>query len=163
MQEVWKSIKGFEGIYEVSNFGRVRSIDRIDCSGRHLKAKVISSKSKCNYITCVLMKCGNRYTYRIHRLVAEAFIPNPLNLPVVNHIDGNKKNNHASNLEWCSYSENTKHAYKIGMQSQKRKLHDVDIIEILKNKGRLSCTQLAKIYGVSFQLICKIWKVGGRP
>jgi hypothetical protein len=164
LQEIWKSIDGYKSIYEVSNLGNVRSLDRIDFAGRHLKGKLFSTNAKCgDYVTVRLTQMGMTQTHRIHRLVAETFIPNPLNLPEVNHIDGNKQNNCVENLEWCDYSENIKHAYKMNLHKPKRKLQDVEIAEILKSKGNVSCTKLAKTYGVSFQWICEIWKVGGRP
>ena len=164
LQEVWKPIDGYKNIYEVSNLGNVRNLDRIDFAGRHLKGKLFSTNAKCgDYVTVRLTQMGITQTHRIHRLVAEAFIPNPNNLPEVNHIDGNKQNNRVENLEWCTCSENNKHAYKMNLHKPKRKLQDVEISEILKSKGKVSCTKLAKIYGVSFQWICEIWKVGGRP
>lgn len=163
MIEIWKPICGYEGIYDVSNYGNVRSVDRIDFAGRHLKGKLFSTKAKESYITCVLTKCGKHRTFRIHQLVAEAFIPNPEGKPCVNHKDGNKQNNHVENLEWCTHSENNVHAFKTGLQKAKRKLDDQAIESILDAKGKVSCTTLAKFHGVSFQLICRIWKAGGRP
>ena len=163
MQEVWKPICGYEGIYEVSNHGNIRSLDRIDFAGRHLKGKLFSTKAKGNYITCVLTKYGEHQTFRIHQLVAETFIPNPDGKQCVNHKDGNKQNNHVSNLEWCTHSENNRHAFRTGLSKPKRKLDDRAIKAILDAKGKVSCTVLAEIHGVSFQMICKIWKAGGRP
>ena len=163
MQEVWKPIYGYEGIYEVSNFGNVRSVDRIDFAGRHLKGKLFSTKAKEGYVTVRLSKNRNITTFKIHQLVAEAFILNPEGKHCVNHIDGNKQNNHVENLEWCTHSENMKHAFKTGLSKPKRKLDDRAIKAILDAKGKISCTVLAEIHGVSFQMICKIWKAGGRP
>ena len=160
--EVWKPIVNYEGLYEVSNLGNVRGVDRLDPIGRISRGKIFSTKATKNYITVRLSKCGNIKTFRIHRLVAEAFIPNPDGKPCVNHIDGNKQNNHVSNLEWCSYSENMKHAYKNGLCEPQRKLTDEDIQEIISQKGKVSCKALSKKYNVSFQLICEIWKGGGR-
>ena len=163
MKEVWKPIFGYEGIYEVSNCGNVRSIDRIDFAGRRLKGKVFSTSANKNYITCVLTKYGKHRTFRIHQLVAEAFIPNPEGKPCINHKDGNKQNNCVENLEWCTLSENMKHAYKVGLATPIRKLSDAEIVEILECKNKVCCKEVAKKYGVTFQWIYKIWEVGGRP
>jgi hypothetical protein len=163
MQEIWKPIFGYEGIYEVSNLGNIRSLDRIDFAGRHLKGKLFSTTAKESYVTVRLSKNGNITTFRIHQLVAEAFIPNPDGKPCVNHKDGNKQNNTAENLEWCTHSENNRHAFRTGLSKPKRKLDDRAIKAILDAKGKVSCTVLAEIHGVSFQMISKIWKAGGRP
>lgn len=110
-KEYWKPVLGYEGLYEVSNCGRVRSLDTyrkgrngsiIFCKGKILKP----FKNTQGYLKVVLCKNGKVKTFRVHRLVAEAFISNPDNLPCVNHKDENKQNNVVSNLEWCSYSYN---------------------------------------------------------
>lgn len=106
MQEIWKNIKKFNGLYKVSNLGKVKSL----ISNRILTpATVAYQNTKRTGYYVVNLK---RKLYYIHRLVAEAFIPNPNNLPQVNHIDGNKKNNCVENLEWCTNSENIRHAYE---------------------------------------------------
>ena len=110
---------GFEGLYEVSNAGKVRSVDRYinGKNGSHSFIKGIMMKlqtSHKGYYNVVLHKNGNHFTKAVHRLVAEAFIPNPNNLPQVNHIDTNKKNNNVSNLEWITNEDNMKHAVQHG-------------------------------------------------
>ncbi len=119
--EIWKDIKGYEGLYQVSTLGRVRSFDR------YVKNRMSNKNIKRGK---VLTPCTNRNGYKqlnliintkkkpktIHRLVAETFISNPENKPCVNHIDGNKKNNNVKNLEWVTYSENTIHALKKGLK-----------------------------------------------
>lgn len=106
MREIWKDVPGWEGVYQVSNRGRMKSF-KADPSG-----KVMSLRNKTgDYIRIVLQKRGRKQeTVLVHRLVANVFIPNPLNLPVVNHKDGNKQNNSASNLEWCTNSYNVRHS-----------------------------------------------------
>lgn len=105
-----KEIAGYPN-YMIDSVGRVWSKNR----NRFL----LASKDKDGYMQVVLCKDGLRKTHRVHRLVAEAFIPNRDNLPVVNHLDGVKDNNCVENLEWCDVSHNTKHAYKIGSLNQK--------------------------------------------
>ena len=113
LEEIWKDIKGYEGLYQVSNLGRVKSLKYHRGSREQiLKPKI----TKDGYYETAL--CHNKkYKYiRTHRLVAMAFCKNPYNKLEVNHKDGNKLNNYADNLEWVTSSENHKHAYKIGLQ-----------------------------------------------
>lgn len=107
MDEVWKDIPEYKGIYQISNLGRVRSLERdiTDINGitYHKKARILKpSIEKSGYVQ---IKFGNVH-YRLHRLVAEAFIPNPDNLPCINHKDENKANNCVDNLEWCTHQYN---------------------------------------------------------
>ena len=102
-RETWKDIKGYEGLYQISNLGRVWSIKSQKC----LKPQI-----KCEYENVNLYsKNGKMKTERVHRLVALMFCNKAEGCTVVNHIDGNKRNNRAENLEWVTVSENTKHAY----------------------------------------------------
>lgn len=113
--EIWRKIEGFES-YEVSNMGRVRSLDRVSCSGHKLTGKVlIPTQNQYGYLIVSLYKNGTRYIKRVHRLVSVAFIPNPEGKPQVNHIDGDKSNNRVSNLEWATAKENCQHAYNAGL------------------------------------------------
>ena len=108
MEEIWKPVKGFEGYYEVSNLGRVRSIDRVvvdnvrNCE-RLLKGKILIQRDNGNgYKSVMLCKEHKLYNKYVHRIVAEVFIPNLDNLPQVNHKDEDKSNNRTDNLEWCT-------------------------------------------------------------
>lgn len=109
--EVWKDIDNWEGIYQISNYGRLKSFKQSE-NGKILK---ITNKPN-SYLSVVLCKQYEgkitRESWKLHRLVAKAFLKNPNNLPEVNHIDFNKHNNEVDNLEWVSKKENTKHAIK---------------------------------------------------
>lgn len=119
--EIWKDIEGYEGIYQVSNLGRVKSIARkVKYSrGNHSyyqyqQERLLSANQKSNgYLECSLYKDSKRTHKYIHRLVADAFIDNPNNLPVVNHIDEDKQNNKVDNLEWCTVSYNNTYGTRI--------------------------------------------------
>ena len=117
MKEIWKDIKGYEGLYQVSNLGRIKSLKNDNIKYGHYKEFIISqnNNNSFNYWRCGLCKNGVVKKYAIHRLVAEAFISNPYNLPQVNHIDGNKSNNTINNLEWVTCSENIQHSFKLGL------------------------------------------------
>lgn len=110
--EIWKDIKGFEGYYQISNMGNVRSLDRFD-GIRNLRGQSIRPNSKRNgYLQVGLRRDSKRKWTTIHRLVATHFIDNPENRPQVNHIDGNKLNNTVDNLEWATPAQNLYHARK---------------------------------------------------
>ena len=117
MNEIWKDINGYERLYQVSNFGRVKSFPRFGTIKRERILKL--HLSKYGYLSACLCKGNKKELKRVNRLVAFAFITNENNLLEVNHIDGNKLNNCVENLEWCTNSENKVHAYKIGLLSRK--------------------------------------------
>jgi hypothetical protein len=119
MIEIWKDIKNYEGLYQVSNYGRVKSLnhetkgkDGLTYRYKGRIRRVGTSQQSPNYIQYFynLSKQGKTRTMQIHRLVAITFIPNPLNKREVNHIDGDTSNNHISNLEWMTPKENYEHA-----------------------------------------------------
>lgn len=132
MEEIWKDIEGYEGLYQVSNLGNVRSLDNIvNCNGgKRLRKggllKPIIDYDGYNRVTLY----GNRKkkNYFVHRLVAQAFIPNPDNLPCINHKDEVKTNNHYFNLEWCTvqynneYSSTIEKARKVAIEKQTWKI-----------------------------------------
>ena len=108
MEEVWKPVKGYEGLYEVSNIGRVKSLDKYvqnNSKLQHRPERILKPGGK-SYSVVALCKEGKISGKTVHRLVAEAFIPNPENKPQIDHIDTNPKNNHVSNLRWVTRSEN---------------------------------------------------------
>ena len=119
MNEIWKDIEGWEGLYQVSNMGRVKSLPRVlmDSKGRRhpVGEKILKPHDRKGYDSVTLQDM-RRETYSVHRLVALHFIPNPDNLPIVNHKDENPKNNRADNLEFCTISYNTR--YGTGIQRQ---------------------------------------------
>lgn len=155
----WKPIKNYEGLYEVSNTGLVRSVDRIDCVGKRQKGKILRLNNTEKYLRVVLCKDGTPKTFYIHRLVAITFISNEENYKCVNHKDGNKLNNNVENLEWCTYSHNMKHAFSNGLAKPwNKKLFDKDIKRIVSLKGHISGKKVAKDYSVSAALIYQIWK-----
>lgn len=140
MEEIWKAIEGYEGKYEVSNLGRVRSLDRIAYrfnrrigkeTSYMVKGRICGMLTeKHGYFRIPLIK-GGRGSVRhflVHRLVAETFIPNPDNLPMVNHKDENKKNNRVDNLEWCDNDYNIHYGtgIKRRSQNQKKQVEQID-------------------------------------
>ena len=111
MQEIWKDVKGYEGLYQVSNIGRIKSLPRKTNNqyNNGLIRKLVIRNNGYYFIN--LYKNNKSKLFTVHRLVAIAFLCNPNNLPCVNHIDGNKLNNNVNNLEWCTYHENEIHAF----------------------------------------------------
>ena len=135
MQEIWKDIVGYEGLYQVSNLGRVKSLGNTKAR----KEKILLGVSiSDNYLQIGLNKNGERKRYVIHRLVAEAFIPNPLNKPQVNHINGNKKDNRVENLEWWTQCENIRHSNKKHLRGRYVRKIDriIDYIETKRNNAK---------------------------
>lgn len=122
MNEIWKDVKGFEGLYQCSSEGRMKSLDRFDSRGRKIRGKILKPYCDKNgyfkinlYENSVVKRCW------VHRLVTETFIPNPYNLPCVNHKDENPSNNCIENLEWCTYQYNIN--YGTARQRTKEKLN----------------------------------------
>lgn len=114
--EIWKDIKGFEGIYQISNLGRFRN------RGEVKKPWTAAH----GYLAFTLRKDGQKKNYKVHRLVAEAFIPNIENFPEINHIDGDKTNNRVENLEWCTHRYNMRHSYEIISAANSKIVRQID-------------------------------------
>lgn len=111
--EVWRPIEEYEGRYEVSSCGRVRSLARVSSHGHAYPQRIMRQAWHTNsYWVVWLRRPKEHRKYYVHVLVARAFLPNPDNRPVVNHIDGDRSNANVSNLEWCTQSENTRHYYR---------------------------------------------------
>ena len=148
MEEIWKDIKGYEGLYQVSNLGRVKSLPRLIWNGKGYfmsKEKILSTKpNKDGYVIIKLIKKGEKpKPFLVHRLVAEAFIPNPNNLPEVNHIIDDfehRSDNRVENLEWCTAEYNINYGSRNKKVSEKmkgRKLSEEHKRKIGKaNKGK---------------------------
>ena len=148
INEKWKPVVGYEGLYEVSNLGRVKSI-------KFNKEKILSlQKDKYGYLRSGFRKMGKFKNYFVHRLVAEAFIPNPNNYPIVNHKDENPSNNCAENLEWCTVKYNTN--YGSAIFKRKEKLKKTIVQYTLTNtpiKEWRSAKDIEMELGLSHQLI----------
>ena len=112
MEEIWKDIKGYEGLYQVSNSGRVKSLKRKNNYGRTIKEKELKQMiHQKGYLVVTLYKNGVGQRNRVHRLVAQTFIKNPKNYPQVNHKDENPRNNMIDNLEWCTNLYNSTYGH----------------------------------------------------
>lgn len=139
--EIWKDIEGYEGLYQISNLGRVRSLDRIinfkNGRSRLFKGKIFNlSKDTNGYLYAPLCKNGKYKNKSVHRLVAQAFLPNPNNLPYVNHKDENKTNNCIENLEWCTPKYNTNY----GTSIKRRIIKQSKQVVMLDLKGNIITT-----------------------
>lgn len=156
MPELWQPVRGYEGLYEVSDQGSVRSLDRTVWNGtvkRRLKGRELKAgKASNGYLTVALCKQGKQITYCVHVLMAQAFIPNPEEKPVVRHCNDNKTDNRISNLLWGDYSDNAGDAKKngrtpIGCRHGMSKLTPADVLIIRADTRNQKA--IAADYGVS--------------
>ncbi len=138
MKEKWKPVKGFDGVYKISNKGRLKSFKQ-NKNGYILSVK----NKKDNYLSYILKYKNKVRSTRIHRLVAEAFIPNPENKPQINHIDSNKHNNCVKNLEWVTPKENVRHAIK----------NNPDIIRGIVNYNKYERPNTVQQYSLNGKLL----------
>lgn len=166
MDEVWKDIEGYEGLYQVSNLGRIKALQRLRKNGRVRKEQILKNHAYENgYFKITL--CDNTMKskrYFVHRLVAIAFVENPNNLPCVNHKDENSSNNDARNLEWCTFQYNNTYGHRldcvIGESNKSHKLTKEQVQEIRRlykrNDRKVGGCALARKYGVSSMTISEI-------
>jgi len=157
-KEIWKSIKGYNGDYLISNKGNIISNKR--ARGRPIKSHNVGG----GYRMVPLCENGNVKNKLVHRLVAKAFIPNPQNKPQINHIDSNPSNNDVNNLEWATQSENMIHSYKNGRQSRSgeqnhnSKLTEKEVLEIRNayNIGVFLQKEIAHAFDISTSRVSEI-------
>lgn len=158
--EIWKDIEGYEGYYQVSNLGRVKSLERkvrnTLKSYRIIKERILKpTPKKEGYLDISLNISQKRKHFYVHRLVASHFIGNPEKGMDVNHKDGNKKNNNVDNLEWLSRAENHAHAYKkLKRQGSRAILTKEQVLDIIKlHKEGISMKLLSEMYKVKYHTI----------
>lgn len=162
-KEIWKAVVGYEDFYDVSNIGRVRSKDRFRTVGlfgsKVIPGRMLSINTKQEYIGVTITDADNkRRRTSVHRLVAQAFIPNPDNKSQVNHINRDKHDNRVENLEWCTASENMQHisitrSYCLNSKEKRDRVRFVadDILEIRRKKeDGYSIQQIAREYNSSW-------------
>ena len=173
MEEIWKDIQGYENLYKVSNLGRVKRLklsvtQKVKGTSytRRFNERILNLTNNGNgYLHVKLRKNGVNKTINIHRLVALHFLEDYSIKGTVNHIDGDKTNNHANNLEWATQSENNQHAHDAGLVNQpmgerigNSKLKEVDVLEIrrLWKTGKYTKTQIGIKFGVLQPCISQI-------
>ncbi|MGR3177808.1 MAG: NUMOD4 domain-containing protein [Candidatus Anammoxibacter sp.] len=169
MKEIWKDVKGYEGSYQVSNIGGVKSMERVVRHSRNQKKKrtvgeriMKLSIGSHGYKTVTLYCKGIPKTHCVHRLVALVFIPNPENKPCINHINAIRKDNWSENLEWCTQKENVQHAINIGRFDQNgsnnhnAKLTETNVLEIRKNANNYTRKELSIEHNVTEEHISQI-------
>ncbi len=170
MEEIWKDVAGYEGLYQVSNMGGVKRLSFITYN-KYYKRETIHKENHLrptphyqnNYLSVMFSKNKKQKRIMVHRLVAIHFISNPNNYRTVNHKNGNKQQNCVSNLEWMSHKQNVNHAIEIGLMDNagenngQCKITEKEAKEIKNLKGKLSSAKVAQTYGLSSSHILRIW------
>ena len=151
--EAWKDIEGYEGLYQISSFGRVKSLKGWDGRKYVERVKILapySQQMNVNYSRSVvkLHKDGKKKDYKVHRLVAKAFLENPNNYSIVNHKDGNPLNNNVENLEWCTQKQNVIHALEDELKVARIKTIDRETMVSLLNNN-FNYDEISEILGVA--------------
>lgn len=154
MEEQWKDIEGFERLYQISNLGRIKSLHKI-CGQKRMSEQIKKIRTnRGGYCEVLLYKNGICTCSRVHRLVANAFIPNIENKPEVNHINGIKTDNRAENLEWVTASENSRHAILTGLRNDRLLTEtQVEDIRYFHNVLGWGSKKLSKYMGITKHLI----------
>lgn len=161
-KEIWKEISGYGGMYEVSSYGCVRKLGRPTCDRsqerkdrkKFIPGHVLAQRLRVGYPAVTLRYENRQYSLSVHRLVAIAFIPNPNNLPCINHKNGVRSDYRIENLEWCDLKQNAQHALDTGLtpygeNSPIAKLTGADVVEVFKMKASgMKGTEIAKRFGV---------------
>lgn len=165
--ERWKEIEGYEGLYEVSDEGRCRSLDRVtvDKNGleKTLKGKLLKPQSQISgHLSVHLCKNGKPKQFLLHRLVGFAFVSGYFENACIRHLDGNCKNNAARNLRWGTWSDNAKdmyhsHGKRVGIKSHFSKYTREEINSVIALKGKMSALKASRITGISRRYISTLW------
>ncbi|MEY3419854.1 MAG: hypothetical protein RIR48_134 [Bacteroidota bacterium] len=159
--EVWKDVIGYEGYYQVSNLGRIKSLERKRIGLKDQKIRIYKElilKQKLNihgyFEVCLYLKNSSKY-HKSHRIICQAFLPNPENKPQVNHKNGVKTDNRLENLEWATSSENTKHSFDNGFQKPSLGeknghsiLNEKDVLMIRSGQLKMTQRQMASFFNV---------------
>jgi hypothetical protein len=148
--EVWKDIPGYEGKYQVSNLGNVKSLNYKQSGKEGMLTQVGTANGYCG--VNLRDSRSHKHLVNVHRLVGAAFVPNPQNKPQINHINGNKRDNRAENLEWCTASENQYHSVGVGLRQTKKVCQYDEAGELVKEwdsivnaATAIGCTNMAII------------------
>lgn len=154
-KEIWKPIKGYEGLYEISNMGRIKGLERKSKNRTYPLILLKLKKDTHGYLQAFLYKNNIRKTYLVHRLVASAFIDNPNNYKEINHIDEDKTNNKISNLEWCSRIYNVNYGNRTLKTTKKVKQYDLNKNYIKTWNSMSEAAQKLKIHVSGISGCCK--------
>ena len=163
MNEIWKQVVGYEGLYEVSNLGKIKSF--------YISKNILKNcAERDGYFVIGLNKKKKRKQFKVHRLVAQAFIPNLENKPCVNHIDNNPQNNNIFNLEWCTYKENTQHSLKqgrmvdmakirgetLGSKNPRALINEKQVLEIRSLVSKMKQKDIANLFLLKIKTVSAI-------
>ena len=164
MNEIWKEVIGYENYYEVSSLGKVRSKSRV-VHGRNdwiMQGRELKLGNSGRYLQAYLSVDGKGKSINVHRLVAEAFIPNPNNFPEVNHKDENRYNNSVDNLEWCEHICNVNYGTRNQRIGDKNRAEHPCHIKYEFNGEQHNLKEWAEIYGMKYTLLYSRWRKGKR-